>query len=276
MRVLAFFTVFLSLQAMAYEKFVTRIHAFTWSESPSEAHLIKFQNARVGFFYHTNKTAKVDPGDLVEVEITSENQLISMTPVDDEGEISVNTPFITDIEYVPSELGGFGEATDVMDRFRNDSKTGSECYDRAHIWTYEEFQRSKLYSMKAFLFFSDSYIRKYNYKWWFHVAPLVSYKTLGKKIDKVLDPKYANWPLSMKQWTNRFMQNNARCQQVERYSQYSRPVSVQDCYVIVANMYFWQPKDLEVFDLEGIPKVHFFDWEVNHAYQEAFGIVKTR
>jgi len=271
MRVLALLTIFFSLQAFAYEKFVTRIHAVNWSETPREAHLVKFQNARIGFFFHTNKIARFDPGDLVEVEITSENQLISMTSVYDEGEVSVNPPFITDIEYVPTELAGFGEAIDVMDRFRNDSKNNSECYNRAHIWAYEEFQRTKLNSMKAFLFFSDSYIRKYNFKWWFHVAPLVSYKTFGKKIDKILDLQKANWPLSMKQWTNRFMLNNAQCRMIDSYSQYSRPDFKQDCYVIVANMYFWQPKDLEIFESEGVPKVHFFDWEIAHSYQEAFG-----
>ena len=51
--------------------------------------------------------------------------------------------------------------------------------------------------------------------------------------------------------------------------------TADDCYVIRENMYFWQPKDLEILESDGIARVNFFDWEVDHSLQEAFGIVGT-
>ena len=275
MRVLIILAVFFSFQAFANEKFITRIHSVTWSEREDEEHLVKFQNARIGFFYHSNKFQRIFPGELVEVEITKDHKLVSVQTLPDENQISINTPFVTEINYVPTEISGYVEAQKIMDRFRKGFLTTSEAHNRAHVWAFEEFKRSNLLSMKAFLFFSENYIRKFNHKWWFHVAPFVTYIKQDKKIEKILDPTYADRPLSINAWANRLMTKKSLCKVIKKYSQALLPTSTDDCYVLHENMYFWQPKDLEILEYDGISRVNFFNWEIDHSLEEAFGITGT-
>lgn len=275
MRVLILFAVLFSLQAFANETFISRIYSVTWSNRTSEANLVKFQNARIGFFYHTNKFQGIFPGDLVEVEITDDHKLVSVRTLPEDDQISINTPFVTEIDYVPTEIAGYAEAQNIMNRFRKGFLPNSEAHNRAHVWVFDEYKKSNLLSMKAFVFFSEKYIRKYNHKWWFHVAPLVTYKKSGKNLEKILDPTYADHPLSISKWVNRLTVGHASCQVIEKYSQYITPVTNDDCYVIKENMYFWQPKDLEILERNGIARVNFFEWEIDHSLQEAFGITET-
>ena len=97
------------------------------------------------------------PGELVEVEITKDHKLVSVQTLLDEDQISVNTPFITEIDYVPTEISGYDEAQNIMNRFRKGFLPNSEAHDRAHVWAFEEYKNSNLLSMKAFLFFSEKY-----------------------------------------------------------------------------------------------------------------------
>jgi hypothetical protein len=71
------------------------------------------------------------------------------------------------------------------------------------------------------------------------------------------------------------MTKKSLCKEIDKYSQYLSSTAADDCYVIRENMYFWQPKDLEILESDGIARVNFFDWEVDHSLQEAFGIVGT-
>lgn len=256
----------------ANEKFITRIHSISWG-TKTEAHLLKFHNARVAFIYDLNKSLPLKSGELVEVEVSPEHRLISLVKVEDnEIPVSVNDPFITDIDYQPTLLSGYQEALSIFKDLRSGILPGSLCYERAHVWAFEEYQRRGLHSMKAFVFFSDNYIRKYTFKWWFHVAPFVTYYKSGVKRERILDRAFATHPVSLKQWTDKFMLNKKSCKVIDKYSSYAGNKTADDCFVMKTNMYYWKPQDLEASEMTGVEKVNFFEWEVAASFQNAFGI----
>ncbi|MBA2405638.1 MAG: hypothetical protein H0V66_12750, partial [Bdellovibrionales bacterium] len=121
----------------------------------------------------------------------------------------------------------------------------------------------------------EKFIRENNFKWWFHVAPLVNYKQGQQTKKAILDAALSTRPLSLQKWTNKLMQNKAVCQPIERYSQYALSAASEDCQVYLAPMYYWQPKDLENLEYDGVEKVNFFEWEINRSLEQAFGIIGT-
>lgn len=262
-----------SLDTWANEKFVTRIHSVSWAGLAEEGHLIKFQNARICFFFHTNKLEGISPGELVEVEINKNNELVLIQKLNDMNQVSINTPFVIDIDYVPSLIPSLNDAQIMMERYRKEFTITSEGQDRAHVWVFEDYKRFNIFSMKAFLFLSDDYIRKHRYKWWFHVAPLVKVNIHNKKTEKILDPYHSDKPLSVKNWSHYLMLKNSPCREIDKYSQYSSQTTSGDCYVMKEKMYYRGPTDLMKLEIEGITRVNFFKEEIKKSLEMAFGIV---
>jgi hypothetical protein len=274
MRLLTFFIFILSFEALAHEKFITRIHSVSWAGLAEEAHLIKFQNARICFFFHTNKLEGIAPGELVEVEVTKKHELVFIQKLRDENQLSINSPFIVDIDYIPSIIASLDDAQKMIKQFRKDFLTKSGSHDRAHVWAFEEYKRSHTFSMKAFLLVSDDYIRKHRYKWWFHVAPLVSININNKRTEKILDPFHSSKPLSVAKWSNFLLPKNSPCREINTFSHYSLQTSRRDCYVMKENMYFRGPEDLIKLEFVGITRVNFFKEEIKNSLKMAFGIVE--
>lgn len=150
---------------------------------------------------------------------------------------------------------------------RNDLSGNSECYNRAHVWSWEMYQRLGHRSGKMFLFFTRRYINEYRYKWWFHVAPMIN--QTGQPQHMVLDRQYTRSPLRMHDWTDVFMKNDAHCPVVDRYSSYSQNQYSRYCYLIPASMYYWQPYNLDRLERYHTQKRGFIQGEVNHAYNDA-------
>ena len=171
--------------------------------------------------------------------------------------------------YEPSILT-ITEARSVFKNMRRDYPDDSQCYNRAHIWTYEEFNRKSVYSNKLFLFFTTKYIRAYRYHWWFHVTPMVFMGGTDQSNWRTLDRRYTIEPLLTKTWTNIFMNNNALCPVVYNYSDYRNHQSDQWCYLIPTTMFFWQPRDIERLERTGYQKSSYISSEVDYAYWEAF------
>ena len=137
-------------------------------------------------------------------------------------------------------------------------------------WANEEFRVSGLKSMKLFLFFTNRYIRNYNYKWWFHVSPMTYVKEGTKVIERVLDRRYTGGPRLTKTWTDNFIYGHRSCPQVAKYSQYYNNQEKEDCYLIKSTMFFWQPRDLGYYEQTGLQKTNFIQSEIDWAYWEAF------
>jgi len=176
---------------------------------------------------------------------------------------------------IPTPLNNYLVNTvDELDKMVNYFKTmnpktrrRSQCYNRAHMWSYELSKKFQLNMGKIWLFFSSKYIREYKYKWWFHVAPYLDLKE--KNSSYVMDRSFTKQPTKVSEWTNIFMYNNATCKEVEYYSDYRNNQNSAYCFVIKSSMYYWQPFNIEGLE-EGSPeKVHFDLEEVERAYQNA-------
>src|SRR5690554_1206202 len=50
---------------------------------------------------------------------------------------------------------------------------GSQCFERAHFWSYQLYRQKGYNTQKAYIFFSARYKRLIHGAWWFHVAPAI-------------------------------------------------------------------------------------------------------
>lgn len=240
--------------------------------------IVKFTDGRVGFWNEDSQT-DLSPESLKDAVIdgvlSAEAELSQVRVI---GEATTDIP-VSGISkgrfeyppYTPTVYPSYGYATDVLRSMRRSWIQDSQCYDRSHIWAYEEAYAGR-YLQKFFLFFSDAYIARYNFPWWFHTAPYALVRLNGEVVERVMDPGFVEYPLKTKLWTDLFMRNKAECKLVAKYSDYSRHPGEDDCYLIKSSVYFWQPKDLDAFERSGIEKRRFIDWEVRHAYRYGFGL----
>lgn len=210
---------------------------------------------------------------VVEVEIDENNSYISAKNAPTQEQ----EPYIAPTEepkmsYIPTIMNSVSEASGVFQKMRRNYQNNSQCYNRAHIWTYEEFKRSGLKSMKLFMFFTRKYIRNYRYHWWFHVTPMVYVQDQERNmsVEMTLDRRFTREPLSLKNWTDVFIYSRKSCPIVQKYSDYEDNQEAQDCYLIPVSMYFWQPRDILNRDQTGKVKTEYINSEVNWAYREAF------
>lgn len=174
--------------------------------------------------------------------------------------------------YVPSILKNLDHARSFFYDARTTAREESQCYNRAHVWTYEWRTSRNLYSSKAWIFFTKRYIRKYKFEWWFHVAPMVHVIVNNSVKERIMDIKYAKGPLRLKQWTSIFMRDDADCPVVEKYTDQANFPESGSCFVMKSSMYYYQPVDLEKTEISGIQKSRWLEPEVRHAYKEAFEI----
>lgn len=256
--------------------YITQIHSIDKGEQ-DRPHLILLSNGHTAFIENSQKSLVDDiqtsqeRGDTVEIELDADLNVLAVKTVSPErveprGEEVLSGGMYS---YEPSILD-ITTARNAFAGMRRDYQRESQCYNRAHIWSYEEYNRSGLKSNKLFLFFTTRYIRNYRYHWWFHVAPMVYVGDSEQFNWRVLDRRYTSGPLSTKNWTNIFMKNRATCPVVYNYSDYRNHQQSKDCYLIPTSMYFWQPRDIERQERTGYVKTQYYSSEVSHAYWEAF------
>jgi len=264
--------IFLSAFAATY---TTQVHSVDRGKA-GERHLIMLSNGYTAFLKGHDKSLieAVEESqkneDTVEIFIDDELNLISIQTVVPEREEPRDDALPGGmISYDPSIIND-SAARSAFSNMRRDYQNQSQCYNRAHIWNYEEFNRSGLKSNKLYLFFTSRYIRKYNYKWWFHVTPMVYVDGSDQSNWRTLDRRYTKGTLTTRTWTNVFMLNNAFCPVVYKYSSYRYHQQEEDCFLIPTSMYFWQPRDIDREERTGYVKNQFYRSEVSHAYWEAF------
>lgn len=241
-----------------------------------EPHLILLADGHVAFLSDKSSVllksveASIRNGDVVEVTLDKEHNLKAILLLGPRVEETGANENPAEVElYTPSILDSAG-ATRTFLSMRRDYQNESQCYNRAHIWTYEAFVKNNIKSNKLFLFFTSRYIRNYRYKWWFHVTPMVYVGGDSQSNWRALDRRYTRGPLSIRTWTNIFMLNNAQCSVVYKWSDYRNHQSERDCYLIPTSMYFWQPRDIVNQERYRSVKSQYYKSEVSHAYWEAF------
>lgn len=272
------FIFFMILPLSGFSKTFTSIIHYIDESSDGSPHLLMLEGGDVIFlndikseFLEGLKRSK-NSNVTLEIEADDKNNFISVRTLKKKTIYSnaflnmENAPQVNS-SYEPTLLNSINDASQVFRRMRRDYQGESQCYNRAHIWTWEEFNRSQLKSKKYFLFFTSRYIRTYRYNWWFHVTPAVSINGVG---DRMLDRRYTLEIKSIKDWTDKFIYSKRSCPIVFKYNDYFNNQFAEHCYLIPVSMYFWQPRDIERRDRLGIEKSSFIKSEIGHAYWEAF------
>ncbi|WP_408096651.1 protein-glutamine glutaminase family protein [Peredibacter sp. HCB2-198] len=213
----------------------------------------------------------------VNVTTTFERELLAVESIPEPEDKSVEefTSQNSIKEYRASVIPTYDQAYKIYKGMNRRYQQESQCYNRAHVWSWEMLTKHQVRSMKAFLFFTRKYIRRYNFEWWFHVAPFVYVREDGKIKEKVMDYRYTYSPVSMKEWTDIFMHNNAECSEVTKYTdyEYTREDPAKGwCMLLKVPMYYYQPIDLEALDKKSKQKDFWGEWDLSNAYREAFGI----
>jgi hypothetical protein len=171
--------------------------------------------------------------------------------------------------YVPTTVASPEVAKKYFHEARYNPKD-SQCFNRAMVWTYEWWRLHSLKSNKLLIYFTRTYIRRYNFEWWFHIAPYVHVMDQGKVVERVMDVKYARGPLEFRKWTNIFTNKDPECLVITKFSDYADNPYIGDCYIQRTNMYTYQPADLQMNEAWNYTKDKFLMDEVRQAYLEAF------
>ncbi len=180
-----------------------------------------------------------------------------------------NTYFEAPMSYIPTTIESMDLAQSYLRQARYNPKE-SQCFNRAMVWTYEWWRKHSLRSNKLLIYFTRTYIRRYNFEWWFHIAPYVHVMENGRVVERVLDVKYTRGPRKFQEWANIFLRNDAPCPVITKYSEYADHPYTGECYFQRTNMYTYQPADLQMNEAWGYEKTGWNMTEVRQAYLEAF------
>lgn len=257
-----------SFSLFANTEVITKIHDIDYGKDGEEklillesGHVTKLGDEKFNFDFNRAKTWKFT--------LSPDHQILDMREIKNTlSDLSDNKSIA---DYEPSVVKG-GTAKSYFNESRI-SRGETQCYNRAHVWAYELWKKHQTKSQKIFLFFSRKFIREHNFGWWFHVAPLlVVDEWLGGKSEKVVDPRYITAPRGIDWWTGKFVSGNITCPEIKKYSEYADYPYSEDCYVLKAPMYIYQPLDLEMQEVWGIQKNDFSQLDLEWAYKEAFQI----
>lgn len=268
-------TIFLSIfsQTVWATSFSSTIYSIDYGKK-TESDIVKFDNGRVGFLDLAAKDLKLalktcwENHQNVKVMLDRRLNIVSAqsfaSKENNEQERQWAEP---DPEpYRPTVLRDTNAALEMLNKMRRDYTSEGQCYNRAHVWVYEEYQRTSRKSMKLFMFFTNRYINNYRFHWWFHVTPMVHVAN-GRR---TLDRRYTSNPLPFKTWTDVFIKSKRTCPTVKKFDDYANYQQEQDCYLIPVSMYYVIPRDIEKRDLTGIEKTSFIQNEIDRAYKDAF------
>lgn len=192
----------------------------------------------------------------------------------------------TNGSFIPTNLKSLEEAKEIFATMK-EAKSSSQCYQRAYRWNYDMFREFGVNSERVYLFFTNrfQYRPENKYKWWFHIAPVVTIN--GEKF--VMDPEFLKGPAPMQDWINYFMCDEKDyekknpytgryeckkvydpCQQIDHYSVFDDNQYSRYCYTRVTNMYHWQPSDVKQADEEGAARTSWDYEQLEVSIKNAF------
>jgi hypothetical protein len=205
-------------------------------------------------------------------KITGFQKFISESEQSKKNSTSINTENPTALDnYEVSTVSTEEKGLALFKTMRRDTRKRSQCYNRAHVWSFEMSKKlignKKINLGKSWIFFSRKYIKEYKYKWWFHIAPYIKYDNIDDIF--VMDRKFTKKPLTLRDWTDTFMLNDAECSEVKYYSDYRARMYTEECFVIKSSMYYWQPNQIKALESGGEEKKIFKKRELETAYKNA-------
>ncbi len=87
----------------------------------------------------------------------------------------------------------------------------------------------------------------------------------------VLDYRYKDRPVSIKEWTDLMVFSRRECKITTKFSEYDVNPQTEDCYMMIDSMYNRLPADLKA--KENVPPIYRDRWlegEVNNSRATAF------
>lgn len=219
-----------------------------------EPHLVKFNSGAVEFIEQDDaaKLAEYEAIMLASKDMSSELDYKSFNQIENDFEPTL----------VPES-----EIASIFKRMNPFMRRRSECSDRAHVWAWDEFQRTGIKSQKAFLMLTDTYIKRHRYKWWFHVAPMFTTDT-GNQM--VMDKQFLDRAVPFEEWKNYLVFTKRDCVREFRFIDYDAGADqTQDCYVKIEPMYYYIPGDIGSRE-RGRAKTGWSQGEVNASRSRAF------
>lgn len=170
-----------------------------------------------------------------------------------------------------TNLSSSYDADNIFREQRTDTRQKSQCYNRAHVWSWEmsrqNYNGRSIQPGKIWVFFTQRYIRNYRYKWWFHISP---YLNVNNEL-VVMDKSFTSSPISERAWTNRFVRSEAACPVVAKYTDYRNNQYANDCYVIKTSAFYWQPWHIENVEKNGTIRSGWNEATLRQAYKDAIG-----
>ena len=163
----------------------------------------------------------------------------------------------------PTELQSKEEAESLFKNMLNDGdKRRSECFKRAHIWSYDMWSKLGINSEKIFIFWTKRFSILEEHDWWFHVAPMVTAN--GEEL--VMDGTFFNKPVPVQEWTNYFMKTDKiTCPIAKSYQDYENNQFKKLCFIFKVPMHYFRPFDIEDRDKKGIERNHWVLEELQDA-----------
>jgi hypothetical protein len=254
----------------------SQIHSFDKGKV-GQPHLIKLMDGQVVFINFDEKSLIEEiensqkRGDWIALTVDAQNTMLSYRIIPAPSYALTLKPSLQDFgeDYSPSVVSS-SKASAMFKKMRKSYQKESQCYNRAHIWTYEEYMRSGTNLNKVFMFFTNRYIRKYRFHWWFHVTPMTYVGGSQFKNWKMLDRRYTKGPLGPKAWSDIFIRSKRSCKVIYKFMDYRENQESQHCYFLPVSQFYLVPSDIEFRDSEGVYKTEYDAVEVEHALWEAF------
>lgn len=279
MRVFGLLIFLLSLPLWADTKLTTQIHDIDYGFSSEDEILIlltsgdvaklKPQNKRMIEKIAFNKSKKNHWYEITMDEGRFITNIKAQTAPLDKTMNFFSSTLESPTNYVPTTIANMEVAKKYFKEARYNPKD-SQCFNRAMVWSYEWWKNHSLRSNKLLIFFTRTYIRRYNFEWWFHIAPYVHIKENDKVVERVMDVKYTRGPIEFVKWANIFLRNDAPCPVITKYSDYADYPYSGECFLMRTHMYTYQPSDLQMYEAWGYQKGAFRMEEVKAAYLEAY------
>jgi hypothetical protein len=279
MRFFFLLTLLYSFSLMANTQVKTQIHDIDMGSQGMEEPLIFLTSGQVVKFKIVDKKLLTELQEAVrnktwyEITINDQREIVNLEVIPTP-EVTAESRKMFSLQSIPFEPSIL-KSLDVARTYFFDARTNpkeSQCFNRAHVWSYDWRVKHKLYSSKVWLYFTRKFIRKYKFQWWFHVAPMVHVLVNGEVKERIMDVKYARGPIKLKTWTDIFLRDYAECPVVDKYSDQANHPESGSCFIMKSSMYYYQPVDLEQKELTGVDKSSWLEPEVRQAFLEAMEV----
>jgi hypothetical protein len=183
--------------------------------------------------------------------------------------------------YAPTVLNSSSDVQQLFDGMpvyfgvEGRFSSGSQCFHRAEIWSYDFYRNKNINAMKVFVFYTFAYkqaykaMKGYDFEWWFHVAPYVLNKDENGKItETVLDPTFADQPMNMADWGDLFVDTKKPCKEWVRFEDFKNEVEggtdavvgTEHCYLVRVPATDFDPTSVEARD---VGQVTDYTWDLN-------------